>query len=60
LAAFTRHSLQYAGMDSRWMNLASTAADDFAPQPGKPGSRLPHRQPAPGNRGSTTARRRIC
>ena len=60
LAAFTRHSLQYAGMDSRWMNLASTAADDFAPQPGKPGSRLPHRRPAPGNRGSTTARRRIC
>ena len=29
--------LASAGIDSRWQNLASTAADDFGPQPGKPG-----------------------
>jgi len=34
LAAFTPHS---AGMDSRWANMASAAADDFAPHPGNPG-----------------------
>src|SRR5213594_1819479 len=37
LAAFTRHSRLSKGMDSRWTNLARTAADDFAPQPGSPG-----------------------
>ncbi len=37
LAAFTRHSRQSAGIDSIWRNLARTAAEDFAPQPGRPG-----------------------
>jgi len=37
LATFTRHSRQSRGMDSTWANLARTAADDFAPQPGRPG-----------------------
>jgi hypothetical protein len=36
-AAFTCHSRQSVGIDSRWPNLASTAAVDFAPQPGRPG-----------------------
>ena len=37
LAAFTPHSRQSAGMDSRWLNFARTAAVDLAPQPGNPG-----------------------
>src|SRR6266542_6741325 len=37
LAAFTRHSRQSFGISSRWPNFASTAADDFAPQPASPG-----------------------
>src|SRR5271167_4798842 len=37
LAAFTRHSRQSVGMDSIWRNLPRTAAEDFAPQPGRPG-----------------------
>ena len=36
LAAFTLHSRKSAGIDSRCPNLARTAADDFAPQPGSP------------------------
>ena len=35
--ALTPHVRQSAGIDSRWPNLASTAAADFAPQPGRPG-----------------------
>src|SRR6266446_7582352 len=37
LVAFTRHSRQSVGMDSRWANFLRTAADDFAPQPFRPG-----------------------
>jgi len=37
LAAFTRHVRQSSGIDSRCPNRASTAAVDFAPQPGRPG-----------------------
>src|SRR5262249_33709898 len=36
-ATFTCHSRLSLGIDSRWMNLARTAAEDFAPQPGSPG-----------------------
>jgi hypothetical protein len=35
--AFTRHCCQSVGIDSRWPDLASTAAADFAPQPVSPG-----------------------
>ena len=37
LAAFTCHSRQSSGIDSRWPYLPRTAADDFAPQAGRPG-----------------------
>jgi hypothetical protein len=55
LAGFTRHSQLSNGMDSRWTNLARTAADDLAPQPRKPDNRLTHRPPAPDNRESIPA-----
>src|SRR5258708_23148315 len=38
LAAFTPHVRQSAGMDSSRRYFASTAAEDFAPQPGTPRS----------------------
>src|SRR5262249_12981417 len=35
--AFTCQSLEFSGIDSRCRKRASTAAADFAPQPGNPG-----------------------
>jgi len=57
LAVLTPHSHQFTGMDSMWTNLASTAADDFAPSPINLGSRLPRPRLAPGNRESKGSHR---